>query len=228
MTDPAPLTLWLFDRTRSKTGLGRCMRKRYLSNHFGSTGYGITHKSDSLPLATGKSVHEGLEAFGQILLTDDRLPTQEETRAIVSSVQATYKKRAEERGFLGILKGPATDETIAEQLALISGLIWVLRLKFLPWLHEQYRVLEVEQERLHFLSCTCGAGPLEAAEHVRRGCTGIALMLRSDLLAERRGTRTLAYFEGKTIGTIFSKASKQNFHSRKFSKLIFQAMAAPF
>ena len=196
----APLTLWLTDRTRSKTGLGRCPRKRYLSTGFGPTGYGIAASSESLPLATGLSVHEGIEAFGKILKQDDRLPTAEETRAIVSIVQQAYVKKVEARGFLGILKGPATDETIKEQSALIGGLIWAVRLKFLPWFHQLYKLIAAEDERIHFLSCSCGAGPLEADEHIRRGCTGVALMIRTDLLAQRRGASTLAYFEAKTTG----------------------------
>ena len=193
-------TLWYTDRTRSKTGLGRCARKRYLSTAFGPTGYGITASSESLPLATGLAVHEGIEGFARILLKEDRLPTQEEVRAIVSASQAAYREKVDARGFLGMLQGPATDETIEEQATLIAGLIWAARLKFLPWLHQGYKVISAEEERLHFLSCTCGAGPLEAAEHIRRGCTGVALMLRRDLLAQRRGTSTLAYFAAKTTG----------------------------
>ncbi len=200
MTETAALLLWLTDRTRIETGLGRCMRKRYLSTAFGPTGYGITATSESLPLATGLATHEGFEAMGQILLKEDRLPTAEEVRAIVLAAQARYVAKVEARGFLGILRGPLTDETIAEQRVLISGLIWALRLKFLPWLHANYRVLALEDERLHFLTCGCGAGPLDPADHVARGCTGIVLMLRRDCLAERRGTTSLAYFELKTTG----------------------------
>jgi hypothetical protein len=195
-----PVNLWLTDRTRSKTGLGRCQRKRYLSTSFGPTGYGITPRSESLPLATGLAVHEGLEAFAGILRQYDRLPTAEETRAIVGDCVARYKVKVEARGFLGILRGPMTDEIILEQSALIAGLIWAVRLKFLPWFHEGYKVLECETERLHFLSCTCGAGPLPADQHIARGCQGIVLMRRTDLLAERRGAGTLAYFEAKTTG----------------------------
>ena len=111
-----------------------------------------------------------------------------------------YIARVEARGYRGILGGPETEETIAEQAALISGLRWALRLKFLPWLQQNYQVVAVEEERLHFLDCSCGAPPLDSDEHIRRGCTGKALMLRTDLLAQRRGGQTLAYFECKTTG----------------------------
>jgi len=73
-------------------------------------------------------------------------------------------------------------------------------MKFLPWLHQTYKVISVEEERLHFLDCSCGAPPLDQDEHVRRGCSGKAIMLRTDLLAQRRTGSSLAYFECKTTG----------------------------
>lgn len=200
MSETAPLTLWLTDRSRYKLGTGRCAGARYLGYHFGPTGYGITTKADSLPLATGLYVHQGLETFGAILKEQDQLPDQDDTRAIIANVRKAYEARVEERGFRGILGGEQTEETIKEQSVLISGLLWALRLKFLPWLHQTYKVLSVEQERLHFLDCTCGAGPLGAEQHIARGCQGKVLMLRTDLLAQRRGASTLAYFECKTTG----------------------------
>lgn len=199
MTEIAPL-LWYTDRSRYKLGTSRCGAARYLNYHFGPTGYGITAHGDSLPLATGCYTHEGVEQFGRILQQHDRLPDLTETRQIIDTVRKAYFDRILERGFRGILAGPQTDETITEQSYLIGGLLWALRLKFLPWLHEHFRVLSVEKERLHLLDCTCGAGPLDAAEHVRRGCEGKALMLRNDLLAQRRGATTGAYFEVKTTG----------------------------
>jgi len=196
----APLTLWLNDRSRYKVGTGRCPRQRLLGYHWGPTGYGITTKQDSLPLATGIYTHTGIARFGAILQQHDRLPTLEETRAIIGEVCAAYVQRVEARGFLGILSSEHTAETILEQQLLIGGLLWALRIKFLPWLHQAYRILSVEEERLHFLTCTCGAGPLPLADHVARGCQGKGLMLRNDILAQRRGATTLAYFEFKTTG----------------------------
>jgi hypothetical protein len=195
----APTTIWLTDRSRFKLGTGRCRRARYLSYHAGPTGYGLTMRAESLPLATGLAAHEGVEAFAGALKAD-RLPNEQETRAIVAEVCARYVAKVEAKGFRGILGSEQTEETIKEQKALISGLLWTLRLQFLPWLHKQYRVVAIEQERMHFLSCTCGAPPLDEAEHIRRGCSGRALMLRTDLLAQRRGGHTLAYFECKTTG----------------------------
>jgi hypothetical protein len=199
-TPDAPLTLWLTDRTRYKLGTARCPRARYLGSHFGPTGYGITARRESLPLVTGISVHRGLEGFATILAEFDRLPDIHETRAIIAETTADYIARVELRGYRGILSNQVTEETIREQAALISGLLWALRLKFLPWLHQGYRVLVVERERLHFLSCACGAPPLDPTEHIRRQCSGQALMLRTDLIAQRRSGQSLAYFEAKTTG----------------------------
>lgn len=196
----APLTIWLTDRSRWKTGLGRCMRQRYLGNHFGPSGYGITTTATSVPLATGSYVHLGVERMMEILRREDRLPALAEVRAIITEAQAAYEAECTLRGYRGVLQGAQTDETIVEQKVLISGLLWVVRLKVLPWIYEQYQVIEVEQERLHFLDCTCGAAPLDAAEHIRRGCEGHALMIRTDILAQRRVGGSLAYFEVKTTG----------------------------
>jgi hypothetical protein len=182
-TTTLPLTFWFTDRSRFKTGTSRCPRQRYLSYHAGPTGYGFTAKRESLPLATGISVHHGLEAFAKILQQHDRLPDLDETRGSILAVVVEYLARVDARGFRGILDNEATRETVKEQATLIEGLLWTLRLKFLPWLHAQYRVVRVEEERLHQLG------------------DEQALMLRTDLLAERRGGGgSLAYFECKTTG----------------------------
>jgi hypothetical protein len=183
-TQTTPSDLWFTDRSRFKTGTSRCPRQRYLGYHAGPTGYGFTAKRDSLPLATGISVHQGLEGFAKILQQHDRLPDLDETRGVIGEVTAAYLARVDARGFRGILDNDQTRETILEQQVLIAGLLWTLRLKFLPWLQQGYRVVRVEEERLHML-----AGDEQA------------LMLRTDLLAERRGGGgSLAYFECKTTG----------------------------
>jgi hypothetical protein len=192
--------IWLTDRTRFKLGTSRCARARYLGYHAGPTGYGLTARRDSLPLATGLAAHQGLEGFARLLQQTDRLPDLATTRGVIAEACQAYVSRVEARGYRGILGGPQTEETIAEQRALISGLLWALRLQTLPWLHQRYRVELVEQERLHFLRCTCGAPPLDVDEHLRRGCTGTALMIRTDLLARARGGSSFAYFECKTTG----------------------------
>ena len=111
---PAPLTLWLTDRSRWKAGVSRCARQRYLGYHGGPTGYGITARRESLPLATGIAVHQGEELFCEILKSQDRLPDIHETRAIVATIVAGYLTRVDARGYRGILGGETTEETIKE------------------------------------------------------------------------------------------------------------------
>src|SRR5437762_1281629 len=134
----SPTTLWLTDRSRYKLGTSRCPRARFLGYRWGPTGYGLTLRADSLPLATGLYVHQGVEAFGRLMLRADRLPSLGETRDIVAAIRQAYLQRVEVRGFRGVLAGEHTEETIVEQSVLISGLLWALRLKVLPWLHETY------------------------------------------------------------------------------------------
>jgi len=197
---PTPLSLWLTDRSRFRLATGRCPRARYLANHAGPTGYGYAAAAQALPLVTGQAAHDGLAAFATILQREGRLPTVDEVRQTIQTVQAAYVAKVTERGFRGILGGAQTEETITEQLALISGLIWILRLRFLPWFHENFTVVSIEEERIHLLNCTCGAGPLPLEAHLERDCQGPGLMIRLDLLARRRSAPTLAYFELKTTG----------------------------
>lgn len=194
----APL-LWFTDRSRFKLGISRCPRARYLGYHAHNS-YGITARRQALPLVTGIYVHRILEAYARLMMQTDRLPALEEVREIIAALVAEYQASVEARGYRGILGGADTEATIAEQCALVAGLGWVMRIKFLPWLHQTYRIVAVEQERLHLLECDCGAAPLDADEHIRRGCTGKAIMLRTDLLAQRRTGHSLAYFDLKTTG----------------------------
>jgi hypothetical protein len=193
--------IWLTDRSRYETGTSRCAEQRYLRYHAGPTGYGYAPKSESVPLTTGKFTHQGLDPLARILKAYDRMPTPQEVRGIIRDIMAEYDADLTAKGFRGgMFTGPVIEETIKEQRTLISGLIWALQIHLLPWVHQQYQILEVETERLHFLDCQCGAGPLPQAQHDARGCQGKALMLRTDILAQHRIGRHLAYFEGKTTG----------------------------
>jgi hypothetical protein len=197
-----PLTLWLTDRSRYVNGTGRCRMLRYLQNHFGPTGYGIVRSGDSLPLATGQHAHLAIEILLKILQQYDRLPTREEIRGAIAQANGAYGKRVAQRGYAGLLQSESSDRVVREQCTLIEGLIWAFCRLILPWMHANYRIVEVEREGIYMLGCTCGLSSAidDAAAHDARGCQGIAMMLRQDCLAERRIGGGLAYFEFKTTG----------------------------
>lgn len=193
--------IWLTDRSRYETGTGRCAEQRYLRYHAGPSGYGWATSSESVPLTTGTGFHDGLGGLANILKAHDRLPTETDVRQLIADARGRYETKLSDKGFRGgMFTSPVIDETIKEQSTLIHGLVWAVALRFIPWLHTTYKVLEVEQERLHFLHCDCGAGPLPQADHDARGCAGRALMIRTDILAQHRQGGHLAYFEGKTTG----------------------------
>lgn len=197
-----PLTLWLTDRTRYTTGTGRCRRQRYLTNHFGPTGYGMVRKAESLPLATGIYTHQALEILYRHLQETDTFPDVPLVRHACQTACAAYEARIAERGFRGLLQSEKTDAVVVEQQALLTGLIWAMCRTVLPWIHQTFRLLEVESESLYILDCTCGLGSavVDGAAHDARGCHGIALQLRQDALGARRDDGRLAYLESKTTG----------------------------
>lgn len=197
-----PLTLWLTDRSRYITGTGRCARERYLTNHFGPTGYGIVRKGESLPLATGSYVHTGLETLWAHLAKEDQFPTTAVIRAAIQRATEKYEKRIDVRGFRGLLQSERTDTIIREQQTLIAGLIWATCRSVLPWIYQHYRIIQAELESIYVLDCTCGlsSAVLNAEAHDARGCNGIGQMLKQDAIAEKRVGGSLAYFEAKTTG----------------------------
>lgn len=202
-TTQEPLTLWLTDRTRYLTGTGRCGRQRYLSNHFGPAGYGIVRQSDSLPLATGKYVHEAFEILLRSMLETDQLPSRGLVRQAITAASEAYGRRIAARGYAGLLQSERSDYVIREQQTLLAGLVWAAYQTILPWLLQEFRIRSVETESIYVLDCSCGlsSAVLDARQHDARGCQGVGLMLRQDLVAERRVGSGGAYFEIKTTGS---------------------------
>lgn len=207
----SPLTLWLTDRSRYTKGLAHCKRDRYLTNHFGPTGYGIVRKAESLPLATGKYTHLALETLFVHLQQTDTFPTVAEIRAAIASANAEYERKVSARGFRGMLQSESTDQVIVEQQALITGLVWAACHTVLPWLHRTYQILQAEVESIYVLDCTCGLGSevLDAAQHDAKGCHGIGQMLKQDVIAQHRTEGTLAYIETKTSGSSLENWASQ-------------------
>lgn len=193
--------IWLTDRSRYSVGTGRCRMQRYLTNHFGPTGYGIVRKAESLPLATGKYTHLALEHLFVHLRDTDTFPEVGLIREAIKAACDEYEKRIVARGFRGLLKSETSDQVLIEQQALLSGLVWIACRTVLPWIWQNFRIVEAETESLYVLGCTCGLGPMAPqAEHEARDCQGIGQMLKQDVIAERRHGNGVAYFEGKTTG----------------------------
>jgi hypothetical protein len=199
MTIHRPITFWLTDRTHYEMGTGNCPRARYYSKHFGPSGYGIVAKSESLPLVTGTYAHEAAARLFDHLQRKGELPDPPVIRRALAEVSHLYEQEIIAKGFRGLLQSEKSDEIVKEQLCLLTGLTWALALKFLPWFHQNYTVIAVEQEALSVLSCDCGLTPQDHADqHLERGCTGITLQQRQDLIAQNRVSGALAYFEFKT------------------------------
>jgi hypothetical protein len=132
----------------------------------------------------------------------DSLPPLEVMREAINLALAAYKKKLDSHGMIGFADPVKLQTIYDEQSCLITGLIWALRRKSLPWIHEQYKILQAEMESLYVLGCTCGLGSvvLDASAHVAKDCQGIGQMIRQDVIAERRQGGGLAYFEIKTTG----------------------------
>ncbi len=197
----APL-LWLTDRSRYTSGTGRCPRERYLTYHAGPTGYGLVRKAEALPLMTGGYTHQALEALFTYLKEEDQLPPAEVVRHAINTANDAYEKKIAARGFRGLLQSERSDLIVQEQKALITGLVWAAMRTVLPWIHTNYRILEVETEIVYLLDCSCGlgSGVLDPGMHADRGCIGIGVQLKQDVLAQKRSGGGLAYFESKTTG----------------------------
>ena len=193
--------LWYTDRSAYLTGVGRCPRERYLSRHSGPTGYGLVRVAESLPLVTGTHVHMALEGLLRYLQETDQLPSLEVVQAEIARAVTAYEARVAARGYRGLLGGESVESVLVEQQCLLGGLVWAFNRTLLPWIHREFRVVAVEQERVYVLDCTCGLPPAAGHEaHRDRDCAGIGLQLRQDVLAERRRGGGLAYLEFKTSG----------------------------
>ena len=202
-------TFWLTDRTHYEMGVGKCARARYHSKHSGPSGYGLVRKAESLPLATGTYAHVATGHLFSYMQKTDQLPTTAVVREAVTLATNEYDKILTARGFRGLMASSTTEAVITEQCALITGMTWAFALKILPWWHKEFRTLQVEQEGLYVLDCTCGAGiGAPASQHTN--CHGIALQIRQDVIGERRiNPNILAYAEIKTTGKDFGPFTEE-------------------
>lgn len=196
-------TMWLTDRSRYETGLSFCQRARYLQYHWGPSASGVTRQAQAVPLATGSYVHQGLAWALQYAMLRDALPPDAVVREGIAKALAAYDQVIALRG-LSLGETDRLEVIVAEQQALVEGLIWAFVLTTLPWILEQARVVQVEHDDTAVLGCTCGLGDLigTLGEHEARDCEGIGFQYRLDFLTEYRARPgVLAYWEFKTVGS---------------------------
>lgn len=198
----------LTDRSRHFRGLKDCARARFHEYH--QYGFGIRPRSESIPLATGTAIHQAVEPM--LVIGKERLATRDEARIAIAAAVETYKHKCEARGFQGE-DSDSVAYVIAEQSTLIAGLAWSFYRVLLPWLLDEFEILEVEREVDIVLGCTCGLGDRIAGipEHESRACQGVALMSRGDLICRRRSDGTVGAWDLKSTGYGFS--SNEHEHS---------------
>ncbi len=198
------LNIWLTDRSRYEVGTKHCRRHRYLSAHAGPHGYGWARKAQSIPQVTGTLIHAPITQILSYLKDADRLPSDAEVFTAIQVGVKEYERQVAARGLTVTADPSELTLRTREQLTLLEGLVWTWVRVALPAFFETWKVVEVEQEDVSVLGCTCGLGDNigEAEDHDARECAGIGWMTRADCVAERRDTGTLGYHEIKTTSDV--------------------------
>lgn len=209
---PTPTVLWLTSRSAFERGTQFCPFARYVENHAGPYGYGMQRKAQSIPLVTGSYTHLAVQLILQWLMdarqTSGSQPDTAPDEVIRWAIQESilkYRRVVEKRGILTLV---ADDEaTLAkltllhkEQEYLIQGMIWAWALVRLPLYLQDYVIISVEEEESYVTGCTCalGNGLGEIEDHEIRGCNGIGILSRPDVLGQRKSDGVYGYTEFKT------------------------------
>jgi len=197
------LTIWLTDRSRYETGVGRCARLRYLQAHAGPNGYGWARQAQSMPAVTGTLIHDPItEGILRPLMETDERPSDAQIHQAIASAQLKYRLQVSSRGLVHTTDPQELELRVQEQCTLLEGLVWTWVAAALDQFHEEWKVIEVEQEHVTVVGCTCGIGDRlgTAEEHSARSCAGIGWMTRGDCITQRRTTGTYAYHDFKSTG----------------------------
>jgi len=121
---------WPTDRSRYLDGFA-CPWKRLLHNH--AFGMGIEKNTLYAPLATGISIHSALE-----LVLKSKATTREEVSGVIGDPLDTYMKQAVDQQF----ENP--QEEIGQQIAIVQALAHAYTRTTVPWIHEQFDIVDVE------------------------------------------------------------------------------------
>lgn len=156
-------------------------------------------------MATGTYVHTALALVMALIptgVTSWKLD-RPKVREIISLQLKRYLLLLKFRGFLD-LEGDDSEVqyVIKEQSALIEGLVWGYLKTRLAWLLENYIIIVVEHEETFVMGCSCGLGDGvgEHTDHEARGCDGILMMSRPDVILQKREDQTLCNLDFKTVG----------------------------
>lgn len=205
-------SLWLTSRSAHERGTQFCPFARWVEYHSGPYGYGIQRRALSLPLVTGTYVDKAISAVGQWLIdaydATGEQPSQapdEVIRWAANLAVLKYRAVCEKRGILTLAADDPEslarlNTLISEQCTLIEGLVWTFCLVRLPAILAEYRLRYVQPEEHFVEGCTCGLGDLIGAipDHEARGCLGIGMQSRPDLLVSRWVDNSWGYIELKT------------------------------
>lgn len=216
-TETAPAIPLLFFTSRTaRDNYFFCPRFRYLSNHWGPTGYGIQPEKTSVPLATGARVHDVLHPVLQYCVEHDQLPPNDVVGQAALNALEAYRESVRAHGLSYWGDDPAYLRMVQEQEHLITGLplLWVIHQ--LPRLLQDWRVVLAEPREVSVYRCTCGLGdgipPWQA--HVDRQCEGIGLQSGPDFIAQHRQSGSYRYDEFKTRGSNLTDAWAESFETR--------------
>jgi hypothetical protein len=201
---PQALGLKLIDRSRRETGLAKCARDRWLTTAF-TNGYGIRRRVEALPLATGATIHEAFKPILEYAMQQSRPVTPDEI------IDLTFRDgvwdRFWEKGNKKLIDLGVTDPTLHllslnEQLALGKGLVYAWSTQMLPWVMSQQRIIQVEQEEIAVVGCTCGLGDQfgTAEQHDQRNCAGFGYQCRGDFFTMPLSGDSIVYHDFKSTG----------------------------
>ena len=226
----APQALPIEDRSRLLAHWTRCSRLRYLEFHSGPHGFGMRLQPQSLPLATGIHVHlgladimrrfqkEGLKGVGPGTPAQPQLDSWELRagwREDISKASGRYRQAVERRGFLELVQADEgaeypTQHVLGEQCALVEGLLWAFIRVVLPAILEDFTIVAIEEETELVVGCTCGLGEVNGHDlHAARGCQGVVVPTRADILLRRKVDGALMNWDYKTSSDINSRDWKQ-------------------
>lgn len=125
--------IWPTDRSRFLDGFA-CPWKRLLRNH--AFGKGIERNALYAPLATGISIHSALE-----LILKNNAQTKEEVETLISQPIAAYVASLLDAQF----ENP--QDEIKQQVAIVEALAHAYTRIAVPWIHENFDIVSVEESK---------------------------------------------------------------------------------